>query len=72
MTVNQLQILFSPTRAYFQEVIKDPLNQTGNIFCNFSALRKGEAIERNLLVCWCIHQHIYTLIFIASIQIQSG
>ena len=64
--------LFSPSRAYFQEVIKDHLNQMGNTFCNFSALRKDEAIEMSLLVCWCIHQHVYTPVFIESIQIQSG
>ena len=64
--------IFSPSRVYFREVIKDPLNHTDNIFCNFAAFRKDEAIEIRLLICWCIHQHIYTPTFIESIQIQSG
>ena len=34
--------LFSPSQAYFQEVINDPLNQTDNIFFNFAAFRMDE------------------------------
>ena len=33
--VNQLQTFIFAQPGNFQEVIKDPLNQTGNIFCNF-------------------------------------
>ena len=53
--------LFLPSRAYFQEVTKDPLNQTDNIFCNFAAFRKDEDY---------LFVGVYTNIFIHQLALK--
>ena len=73
MTANQLQTPIFTQPVIFSISYKGPFKPNGQyFFCNFAALRKGEAIEIRLLIFWCIHQHIYIPAFVENIHIQSG